>query len=101
MHPRGGEVAGSQRGEPPRGGHGNAHSLTINPKLQNLNTPPCADYSRAIWSHHFGAPGLIFAAKLTDLHHIPRMSAWKYRGTSLIRNRTPLGPYSRIMPRAL
>jgi hypothetical protein len=24
-----------------------------------------------------------------------------YRGTSLIRNRTPLGPYSRAMPRAL
>ena len=24
-----------------------------------------------------------------------------YRGTSLIRNRTPLGPYSRTMPRAL
>ena len=24
-----------------------------------------------------------------------------YRGTSLIRNRVPLGPYSRTMPRAL
>ena len=24
-----------------------------------------------------------------------------YRGTSLIRNRAPLGPYSRTMPRAL
>ena len=24
-----------------------------------------------------------------------------YRGTSLIRNRTPLGSYSRMMPRAL
>ena len=24
-----------------------------------------------------------------------------YRGTSLIRNHSPLGPYSRIMPRAL
>ena len=24
-----------------------------------------------------------------------------YRGTTLIRNRTPLGPYSRTMPRAL
>ena len=26
---------------------------------------------------------------------------WEYRGTSLIRNRTPLGPYCRPMPRAL
>ena len=25
----------------------------------------------------------------------------EYRGTSLIRNRYPLGPYSRTMPRAL
>ena len=25
----------------------------------------------------------------------------RYRGTSLIRNRAPLGPYSRPMPRAL
>jgi len=26
---------------------------------------------------------------------------WDYRGTSLIRNRAPPGPYSRTMPRAL
>ena len=26
---------------------------------------------------------------------------FKYRGTLLIRNRLPLGPYSRTMPRAL
>ena len=29
------------------------------------------------------------------------MSGGVYRGTSLIRNRPPLGPYSRTMPRAL
>ena len=29
----------------------------------------------------------------------PRFALW-YRGTSLIRNRPPLGPYSRPMPRA-
>jgi hypothetical protein len=33
----------------------------------------------------------------------PRMHPHRdwYRGTSLIRNRPPLGPYSRPMPRAL
>ena len=29
------------------------------------------------------------------------LSAERYRGTSLIRNRNPLGPYSRTTPRAL
>jgi len=28
-------------------------------------------------------------------------SSTNYRGTSLIRNRAPLGPYSRTMPRAI
>ena len=31
----------------------------------------------------------------------PRGGAGEYMGTSLIRNRHPLGPYGRIMPRAL
>ena len=31
----------------------------------------------------------------------PRVTAYKYRGTSLIRNSAPLGPYSRTMSRAL
>jgi hypothetical protein len=30
-----------------------------------------------------------------------RLSSKPYRGTSLTRNRAPLGPYSRHMPRAL
>ena len=30
-----------------------------------------------------------------------RASSLDYRGTSLIRNRLPLGPYSRTVPRAL
>ena len=29
------------------------------------------------------------------------LSGWSYRGTSLIRNRRPPGPYSRTVPRAL
>ena len=29
------------------------------------------------------------------------VGAMHYRGTSLIRNRVPLGPYSRTMPRLL
>ena len=32
------------------------------------------------------------------LHHPPHLS---YKGTSLIRNSNPLGPYSRTMPRGL
>ena len=31
-------------------------------------------------------------------HHLP---TWNYRGTSLTRKRSPLGPYRRPMPRAL
>ena len=36
-------------------------------------------------------------------HHVHAFPSAKvlYRGTSLIRNRRPLGPYSRTMPRAL
>ena len=30
-----------------------------------------------------------------------KMRGWLYRGTSLIRNSAPLGPYSRTMPGAL
>jgi len=34
--------------------------------------------------------------------HVPDgVGCWVYRGTSLIRNRNPLRPYSRDMPRAL
>ena len=42
---------------------------------------------------------------LTTTHqpsNTPTTSGWhRYRGTSLIRNHAPLGPYSRTMPRAL
>ena len=37
-------------------------------------------------------PGLWFWGRRDDGHH---------RGTSLIRNRAPLGPYSRTMPKTL
>jgi len=33
------------------------------------------------------------------VHHA--VGAYMYRGTSLIRNCPPIGPYSRTMPRAL
>ena len=40
--------------------------------------------------------------KLTDARpRVFRVRIVLYRGTSLIRNRTPLGPHSRTMPRAL
>ena len=32
---------------------------------------------------------------------VPGVAFGVYRGTSLIRNRRPLGPYSRTMPRAI
>ena len=38
----------------------------------------------------------------TAQHHAPRQHGpERYRGTSFIRNRHPVGPYSRTMPRVL
>ena len=39
--------------------------------------------------------------KPTKLCHKTRTSDLEYRGTSRMRNRAPLGPYSRTMPRAV
>ena len=47
--------------------------------------------SRSIGSRQSGKTWLFPAPKMMDL----------YRGNSLIRNRAPLGPYSRFLPRAV
>jgi len=47
----------------------------------------CMTLSQSTRTHQFGGPGLFYAPTLTEL----------YRGTSLIRNNFPLGPYSRPM----
>ena len=47
----------------------------------------------------------LYAVLCTDylrgVTHLPRALLKKCRVTQLIRNRRPLGPYSRTMPRAL
>ena len=43
--------------------------------------------------------GVVPTASGDDFRHF--LFHWGYRGISLIRNSTPLGPYSRTKPRAL
>ena len=47
-------------------------------------------------SHHVG-----LAEVTLHVHVQQQYFTGRYRGTSIIRNRRPLGPYSRTMPRAL
>ena len=77
-------------------------SLARNPQHSSSPSP-------ASCPHGYQRPGFLDikveplsskATSDTDTPRVPRIP-FGYRGTSLVRNCTPLGPYSRHMPRAL
>ena len=59
---------------------------------------PLENLSGTVWDRPASGQiqEMVFAGH-AQLEYIPL----RYRGTSLIRNSAPLGPYSRTMPRAL
>ena len=74
---------------------GRGESLLRNAKEETLSAVGGGLHARRCLS------GILHAQGLLAIENTHRPRGLRYRGTSLIRNSAPLGPYRRTMPRAL